>query len=443
MFLETAPLAPVASIIDSTAGHPIRIWHFPGLQRNNYGFTLDEIDGSDIVITNLALFDVVPSQFDGLLTRDDEQIQVGGTPGFDTGASTATFDGHEVTPGVFAPDYRGWEIVPSELTGRGILVRDVLDYTWDSVTGVFALSQVGDIFAYGNFYNIHFNPIQNPMGNSYPTLNDFRINLITTDTVLDNTFFGDKLIIEPEDDYIEVTLPDIETVVEGRPLMIEISFGVLSCVKFLTSLGQTLAFLRGDLYALPGESFWIYKFVRPDTSREWRVSECDGNFKNVGQLVDEDFTQDDVINKQLLDGSAKNKFKYARLYNEVVLNLPIAQVVDYDVWSTGNNKYLYSKANSADIGNVNNFHFPDRRGLFERINNAGKAGDYQLESVKVQTDVKGVKVVAGNNTVGPGVLDPINPSGLEYDLTRGYDIFDTSATETRPTNVFKNKYVLL
>lgn len=432
--LETSPLAPVATIIDSTAGHPIRIWHFPGLERNNYKFSLDEIDGSDLVVTNLALFDVVPSDIEGLLSRDDEQIQVGGTIGFTTGATSATFDG---TAG--APDYRGWEIVPSELTGRGILVRDDLDYTWDKTTGVLTMLQAGDEFQFGNFWNIHFNPIQSHVGGSYPTLRDFTIILVTSTSNISNTSFGKKMIVEPEDPYIELTLPDIATVVEGRPLMVEVGGGSISTVKFI--FGTPLNWLRGSLYAMEGESFSLYKFVRSGTP-EWRVADACGNFINVGQQVDEDFTQVDVINKQLLDGSTKNKNQYARIYNELVLNLPLAQVVDYDDWATGNNKYLYSRANSADIGNADLFHFPDRRGLFERNNNVGKAGDFQEESIMILPDVRGVKVTSGNVTLAQPP-DALNPTGLEFNLIESFPIVTPGATETRPTNVFKNRYVLL
>lgn len=426
--LETSPLAPVATIIDSTAGHPVRIWHFPGLGRNNYKFSLDEIDGSDLVVTNLALFDVVPAQFDGLLTRNDEQIMVGTTTGFEPGDNTFIFDG---TGG--KPNYIGWEIVPSELTGRGILVRDIIDYSWDKDTGTFVLLQSGDVFAFDNFYNIHFNPIQNPMGGSYPTLSDFSIFLVTSTGNISNSDFGKKMIIEPDDTYIELTLPDITTVVEGRPLMVELSGIDIVTVKFI--FGATLSWLRGSLYAMGGESLNIYKFVRSGVP-EWRIYNCDGNFKNVGQQVDEDFTQVDVINKQLLDGSTKSKFQYARIYNEVVLNLPLTQVVDYDDWATGNNKYLYSRANLSDL-----FHFPDRRGMFERNNNVGKAGDFEAESIGPHTHE--VEIPCSNSDSGGGKAavgsDPLGADGPIPTLITSVN----DGTETRPANIFKNKFVLL
>ena len=190
VFLETDPIALVATIIDITVGHPARIWHFPGLPRANYGFSLDEIDIGGNPINNLALFSVVPSQIDGVLVRDDEQIKVDTTPGFNSGLNTVTFDG---TAG--KPNYIGWEIVPSELTGRGILAIG-LDYSWDSVTGIFTLLQGGDVLAEGTIYNIHFNPILNPAGGSVPTINDFTTRLVIATGNIDVSDFGHPHIFQ-------------------------------------------------------------------------------------------------------------------------------------------------------------------------------------------------------------------------------------------------------
>src|ERR1044071_3050415 len=97
VFLETDPEALIDSIIE-VGTHSARIWHFPGLPRANYGFSLDEIDGGGGVVNNLALFAVVPSTIDGLLTRDDEQIKVNTTTGFDAELTSVVFDGTDGKP---------------------------------------------------------------------------------------------------------------------------------------------------------------------------------------------------------------------------------------------------------------------------------------------------------------------------------------------------------
>lgn len=433
----TSPFAVVASIIDTTVGHPARTYDFLGLPRNNYGFSLDEIDGGGSVVQNLALFSVVPGDIGTLLTRDDEQIQVDVTPGLVSGATSFTFDG---TSG--KPDYIGWEIVPAELAGgRQIMVRGV-DFSWDSLTGIFSLLTPGDTFNNGAYYNIHFNPIQQAAGNSYPTITDFEINYVKVDTTLDDTYFGKKLLVDPTGVYTEITLPDIATIPDGRKMMVEVIGSGTACVKFIPDGSDVINWLRGNIFCNKQESFSIYKFTNPDTlTPEWRVCDVDGNFKTVGQSVGDDSDIADVFNRILLNGASILNTQYARLYNEFVLNLPSSQVVNYDDHATGNNKYLWSLANSADPGNLNKFKIPDRRGLFERNNNTGKPGDYFSEMIKstgLSITLPYVQNFGSSATFGVTDGNPGGPpGGVTIPVTIG------TGTETRPNNYLINKYVLI
>lgn len=551
VFLQTDPQAFVASQIDAVSGHPERIWSFPGLPRENYGVVLDEIDVSDNVLRQLAFFDVVPSELESELCRDDEQIKVDTTPGLNGGATSAVFDGTTVSGGSLAvplqgnlspsnarftlsgvpitgdtvqvdfdvdlndidgiqsfsvtstvlagwtltdlitdlynqmhalnvntfayasggnngvrtqgfssasiivtvtpimagvkPDYRGWEIVVSELTGRGIMVKTYLDYTWDSVTGIFTLLQPGDVFASGTWYNIHFNCQSNPAGGSVPTVFDFGIRIITNDTVLSADDFGKKLIVEPAAMLVTVTLPSIVLVPQGRRLMVEISNQSPCCVQIIPNGADTINFLNGNIYMLPNESLTIYRLRRSVSVSEWRVFECDGNFKTVGQLVPDDAAALAVWNKKILDGSIENADRYARIYNEIVLNLPIGQVVDFADWLTGNNKYYYSFTNGS-----NQFHFPDRRGIFER-NVAGgfKPGDFVIDSFKSHSHLNGMAddtddlFVYGESAVGmPGLA---SRTIVAEDTPKSFqgNTSGEGGAETAPAHYYINKYVLI
>lgn len=429
VFLETDPSALVATIIE-VGSHPTRIWHFPGLPRANYGFSLDVLDAGGTPIQNLALFATVPGQIDGQLTRKDEQIKVGTTPGFDAGLQTVVFDG---TGG--KPNYIGWSIVPSELTGRGILEVG-LDYSWDPASGTFTLLQVGDILANNTTYNIHFDPGQTVAGGSVPTVKDYSTRLVTATGNIDVTDFGNNIIVEPVGSYIELTLPDITTIPQGRDLQVETSSilgASVKCVKILPNGADTIAFLRGNIFILNNESLVIYRFRRPDLSNEWRVRPIEGNFKNVGQLVSDDAIESGVFCKQLLDGSEGDVLKHARIYNEHVLNLPAIQVCNFDDWSTGNNHYLYSLANSSDPGNAGKFMFPERRDLYERNNSSGKAGDFQNQSTKfTYTDTRGSSLGAVNT------IDTYQGGPFKFKTTSV-----TVGTETRPVSYLINKFVLL
>lgn len=431
VYLQTDPQAAIASIIDTTAGHPARIWSFPGLPRNNYGFSLDEIDAGGLVVNNLADFDVVPGELDGFLVRDDEQPQVDVTTGFVSGTNTFTFDG---TGG--KPDYTGWEIVPSELNGRGILVRGV-DYSWDKTTGIFLLLISGDVFSNGTYYNIHFEPITQPAGNSYPTVTDFEIVLVDSDTTLDDTYFGKKLIVEPTGVYVELKLPDINTIPQGRRLMIETGDGI-HCTKVIPNGSDAINWLRGNIYIAGNERLSIYAYSRLGV-KEWRVDECDGNFKTVGQSVNDDAVVADVFNRLVSNGASILKTQYARLYNEFVLQLDASQVVDYDSWATGNNKYLFSKANSANPAYANQFHIPDRRNLYQRNNSTGKAGDFQDEMVKATGTSITLPLVQHTASAGTfGITDGPLASPATYTVPCTFG----TGTETRPKTYLINNYIL-
>lgn len=440
IFTQNDPAALISTIIDVTTGHPARTYTFPGLPRNNYGFSLDEIDGGGTPVRNLAFFAVSPGQIDGVLVRDDEQIKVDTTTGFDAGLSTVTFDG---TGG--KPNYIGWNIVPSELTGRGILVRG-LDYSWDSTTGIIVWLQAGDVLQTGVWYNIHFDPILNPAGGSVPTINDFTTRIVNATGAINITDFGNNLIFEPGGNYMELTLPDITTVPQGRILRIETTKSVgtvVQCCRILPNGADTINFLRGNLYMMNNEAIEIYRIKRPDDSNEWRVRPLSGNFFSVGQSVSEDQIGTGVVCRQYFDGTLGRTDKHARIYNEYIIALPATQLVDYDDWATGNNKYFYSRANSADPSNANKFHFPDRRNSFERNNNAGKAGDFSSDTIAVH--IHTVAPPSSNSQSGSGKTttggDPLGADGPVTPYTTLANV--GAGTETKPKNYLINKYVLL
>ncbi len=433
----SSPFAVVASIIDTTVGHPERFYNFSGLPRNTYKVSLDEIDGAGLPINNLALFSVTPGALGNVLSRDDEQIQVDVTTGLVSGTTSFTFDG---TGG--KPDYIGWEIVPTEQAGgRGLAVRGV-DYSWDSITGTFTLLQPGDTLNSMAYWNIHFNPINQTAGGSQPTVTDFQINYLQVDTTLDDTYFGKKLIVEPTGVYTEITLPNIDTVVSGRKMMVEITGSSNLCVKFIPFGSNVINWLRGNIYACANESFSIYKFVNPNTlDPEWRICEAEGNFKTVGQEIAHDAVISDLFNCHEYDGSDLDVEQYSRLYNEFVLQLPSSQRVDYDAWGlTGTlNKYFFSAANSSNPSNAGKFKCPLRKGLFERNNSTGKAGDWFDESIKSSGQTLTLPLVR-HDVSGPnfGITDGI-PGGsgsATVNVTIG------SGTETRPKHILINKYFL-
>lgn len=444
VYLQSSPQAFVASIIDSTVGHPSRWWSFPGLPRNNYGYILEEIDGSGTSVNTLAQFDVVPGERDGALTRDHEQIQVDSTNGINSGTNTFTFDGSEtaVGSGLFKPDYRNWNITFDEIAGRGVLIEGQ-DYSWSKSDGVFTLLTPGDNFQPGTWYNINFDPQTETSGNSYPTITDFTIRLVTATGNILATDFANKIIVEPSGTYIELQLPDINTIVEGRKLMVEISANHDCCVKFLKYNTDIIKFGDGNLFAKPGECFSIYPFSRSGV-KEWRVCDVFGNFGKVGSLVS--FDTKTVDNAQELDGTELDILQDARLYN-YVLNLPISRVSSYDTWgSTTSTMCLFSLASPSG-----KFHVPDRRNLFERNSTDTQlAGFYHTDTVIFHKHKESIGQLPqppfGNDKIkqsGNGQYWRVQENIPDYTSNpiddNGVAVGDS---ETQPKNYRINKFVL-
>jgi len=452
IYLSSSPLALVASIIDSTAGHPSRYWSFPGLIRDNYIFSLEEIDGSGNPVSNLALFSCTPAQLDGYLVRDDEEIIVDVTDGLNAGDTEFVFDG---TTG--KPDYRTWDFAIFEYGGRSPMVKHS-DYSWDTTTGTFILTNAGDVFVTGQIYKVIFVPQVNNAGGSTPSVNDFTTKLITTDYSILNSDFGSNLIVEPSGNYLELTLPNISTVANGRPLSIEVSpsgISSLKCVKILVHGSDNIIFPipNQSIYLNSGESLEMYK-VTISTYSQWRVRRLFGNMLRCGEFESEDNVQSGVFSKQLLDGSIGTIDKMARLYNNYILNLPISQVCDFDSWSVGNNKYLFSKSNSTNPSNAGKFMFPDRRDLFERnINSSGKSGDFfndQLKTHDHTTHGKGGIYGSGlplflgrssNKRYSGGGGDNFGGGGSPDSEMRTGD--SSGGSETYPKHILVNRYIIL
>lgn len=424
------------------APHPARTWSFPGLPRSNYVFSLDVINAGGTPIQNLAYFNVVPGQLGEAIVRGDEQYQVGASgSGLIAGANSATFDG---TSG--KPDFRGWDIWASISAGPNNPLVKGVDYSWSEATGVLQLLQIGDVFQDEAWWHFKFDSKDSPAVQSVPTVLDYTIRLVTSEYTVQYEDFGNAIITEPEDEYIELTLPAITGIPVGRELKIEFGGNAVSCVKILPNGADVLP----SVYGMPGESCIIYRYERIGGTNEWRVKFIGLN-KLTGSIVYNDQVQADLefVYKRL-DNEVCNTRKHARLYNEYVLNLPPAQVCTFAAWSTGNNKYLFSLADGSG-----NFHVPDRRGLSTKNTDAGVAGvfeDWQMPDHRHEQTIGTLpSTIFGRGLIARllGLYDG-SRSGVISDLTSsprnpdGTEIPSGNlGTEVKVKSIYNNQYVIL
>lgn len=436
----------IVDSINNAAPHPIRIWEFPGLEKTNYLFRIFEMSGSTIVRQLGGDMDVNPGGSQGISFKATGQIEVDVTTGVVSGTNTFVFDG---TGG--KQDWRGWDIATIEDIGQGALKRGV-DYSWDPVTGTFLLLKAGDKFAPLEWYNVIFEPNVTTITDSVPTSTPLFSNMriVTANYSVDVSDFGGLIIAKPTGAYIEITLPDLSIFPVGKKIDFEMGYmSTQRCVKIKTTGSDTIDWMEGNrnsLYFCNEESITLYKFIDPSgPTSMWRVYKPCGNFLTVGEHVTDDSLAAKVFNKRLLNGAQMDVLQYARLYNDHVLFLA-GQAVNYDDWATGNNKYKFSLANSANPANNGKFLLPDLTNTFSRIINGFRVpGDWQVEMVGPHYHHVGTEPDPTNiapNDFAQGVTHPArNWNTGNTDSVKLASTGTNSGTENRPANRADNKYV--
>jgi hypothetical protein len=317
---------------------------------------------------------------------------------------------------------------------------------------VFTLVNPGDIFGPNEWFNVEFEAQTSSPTDSVPTAFPLftSAKLVTANYSINAGDFGGILIVDPAGTYLEVTLPDIATVVALRPITIEMRRASTNkCAKILTQSGQTIDWMQGardSLYICPNETIKIYKFI--DTTNPsipvsmWRTVDAIGNFLTVGHQIGDDNITANLFNVVQFDGSQCDIFQFARLYNDYVLKLPPTQWVSYDDWSTGNFKYFFSLADSSNPANANKFFVPDRRNVVERITDGSRIpGSFQDEQVGAFSLALTGKVIkksgTSNSVVVLGV--PNAPfAGANPDPTYGDLRINTGMVNIGMENIMKN-----
>lgn len=464
VYEQSDPLAIVAALTHAGPSHPADTWSFPGLNRVNLLFRIFETSGGSIIRQLGADMNVVPGAFSNIATKATEQITADVTTGFSSGVNQAVFDG---TGG--KEDWRGWDIATlTRMGGEGVMKKGD-EYSWDKNTGTLTLLKAGDVFAPGEWFNVEFEDQVSQVTSSTPSSTPVfsTPKIITANyNVSAGSDFGSLLIVRPAGNYVELTLPDIATVVPGRLLTIEGDFSATQkCGKLICAAGQVINWLaggRGNLYFCPSETFSIYKFIDTVAAVSmWRIFAPFGNWMRVGEQIVDDNIVANVFNKILMDGgtlggtstNGLDVLQFARLYNDFVLNLPASQRCNYDDWATGTNIYLYSLANSANPANVGKFRIPNRLNVFERNTDGARVpGNFQAGQTpshshfngvaddKPQGDPDSVFVYPTVTTDMPGLSrgQIVNGSGP---VTRQGTTSTVGGADGRPANIAIRKYL--
>ncbi len=163
IYNAVAPLAEVASQTFA-APHPVRDVQFTGLVPGNYIFKLLEMSGITVVRSIVPDMNFVPNTNE-IIYYPPIEIEADVTTGVTNGTTGFTFDG---TAGTF--DWRGRNVYV-ERVGQGTMYRDI-QYTWDSVTGIFALVDTLDRIQPHELFNVEFTKTKAKLGIGFSSSDD-------------------------------------------------------------------------------------------------------------------------------------------------------------------------------------------------------------------------------------------------------------------------------
>lgn len=433
------------------------IFYFTGLDRVAYKVKRFEVDNADHthILADYGVFYV--------FTPNNQKFEykapaewIAGITVMPDGATVYPFGAASFTN----PDWAGWEVM--QFNSFGVIYMRGRDYNYDAVTGTLTKINDNDVFEQNVAYQLLFAPkIGNADSDSGGSA-DFSDKLYIRDNhTLTPTDAGKDIAVKGTASYIEVTLPKLSEVIAGKRFYVRMPPGnTVRCARFKTQLADIIDFGKGNrtaMFLYPSESFEFYKDA-DDTdpanlTSVWCIRNAQGNHLIVGETISDESDATHVINKVEKNGTDYDANVYARLYEDFILKLPASQVVPYNQWSSGTNRYKYSLKDTI----TNKFHIPDTTGMFERQSSAARAANsFEANAMADHEHLMPIGSLAESGTAPYGNFALAQNGGQYYgkgnhkwDLTSkpfipaspgGWKQQDASS-DTHPDNVANNRWV--
>lgn len=173
----------------------------------------------------------------------------------------------------------------------------------------------GDVWGINEEIVIHFYP-QASASASAPTAKLISsTTILTSNTIQDNTAIGKSFLLQGAGGYFEVTLPDLATVSDNKPIFFLSSGG--SHVNVGIKCFGSQSFQWGGatvskIWLAQNEQLMVYKFTYPDTSTKWLVAQISDTVRLVGEIV---FSYSNAISNTIqMKGQYLSRANYARLW---------------------------------------------------------------------------------------------------------------------------------
>lgn len=294
---------------------------FPGLANVVYNYVLYESPdgGADGTVRNS--FSVQPN-ISSYNVRDPLYLEADTSPFFSSGTN---FYGQDSS-------LLGWnwylELVASGTQHYSEIwtktIAGVPTTADDTTADGWKLTTPGALIAPDERWVIHFLPQLAASTSSSGTFIN-GTQLLTSNTVLDNSAVGQTFLLQGGGGYIGITLPDISTVPDNEPIFFNSNGGSHINAGLICHAGQFLQWYDNQtnlssntrntsLYLGQCESGYIYRFTFPDNSKRWLVFGMDGA-RLVGETV-YDYSRI-PLNTIFANGQLLSRVNYARLWTWV------------------------------------------------------------------------------------------------------------------------------
>lgn len=309
------------------------------------------------------------------------------------------------------------------------------------------LAVAGDVVGVTEQFVIHFYP--QLQSSSTPAVSNLisTTNILSVDTLLNNTAIGQSFWLQGAAGFFTVTLPNLDTVPDNEPLFFMSSGGFHVNVAINAFSGQVINFYRNKTTGASatrivlgqGERLALYKITLADSSKIWGILWGGEGATQVGEIVSSYSKLG--LNTAFLDGSqGQSRLAFARLW-EFAQSLDSSCVVATAAWNntTTINGVTYfinhGKFNTGDGSST--FGFPKifDLGYLRALNGAtgtapfnGFPGDFQSLMLYKHAHAETVGLLPGEpNGQAPPPANPAggapdmglykNPGNLNVDLT--------------------------
>jgi hypothetical protein len=355
-------------------------------------------------------FYAYPGKTNTSVIKDDLWIIAGTTPGFPSEANG--YDDPSLVDWVYSVELRGMGTLQP---GVDIEILAGGGFRWIN----------GYTIQTGEIYVIKYQPqvtstqgggSSNPKGKLFDT----EIT-ITTDTTLSQTAIGKIINLQGVNPYFAVTLPDINTVIDGQ-LTTFLSNGGSHIMVGIVGL-TTKSFGRvANVYLAQSESVTIYK-----SGSAWKIWNADFNYKEIGDIF-YSFTQ---LNDNCIpcDGRLLLRASYPRLWEWISI-LPNYMLWSDENWLTQNIDGSYPNVGGFSTGNgTTTFRVPLLMNTHDGSNNFVSSGFLRATGIPSCTEISGIN--------GFGY-----PSLMVKDAVGNFHVDITGAVFKAPTNTSNQITVL-